>query len=135
LPVLQEASSGGFALERLPEYEENYRRSGGRASLADYCLPREGRAVFAPSLRANITWAQYNLTTDASFNEFELIICRRRLADFGAPLRQRTLQLFHESLPLFGMLSVDQPEDLSTAPFSGRYKPVSAEQGLYRRIV
>jgi chemotaxis protein methyltransferase CheR len=133
--LLEDAISGSFAIERMPEYEANYRRSGGKTSLADYCVESNGRAVFLPEFRSNITWAQYNLTTDSSFNEFELIVCRRTLGDFGSLLRRRTLQLFHESLSLFGMLSVDEARDLQVAPFNARYKPVCAEQGLYRRIV
>jgi chemotaxis protein methyltransferase CheR len=82
----------------------------------------------------NITWAQYNLATDASFNEFELIICRRALGDFGTSLRRRALGLFRESLALFGMLSVDENGELDAAPFISCFRVVSAENGLYRRI-
>ena len=132
--LLEEASGGSFPLDRMVEYEENYRRSGGQGSLASYCIESGGQAIFIPELRRNITWAHYNLTTDASFNEFELIVCHRRLGDFGVALRRRALQLFHESLPLFGMLSVDATTDLSVTPFDSRYKPICAEQGLYRRM-
>jgi chemotaxis protein methyltransferase CheR len=133
--LVQEASAGSFALERLGEYGENYRRSGGKQSLSDYCREVDGRAVFLPQISNNITWAQYNLATDASFNEFEVIICRSVLPDFGASLRRRTFRLFDESLSRFGMLSVDAPDDLDVAPFSTRYKAISRQQGLYRRIV
>ena len=133
--LLEEASAGSFAIDKLPQYEDNYRRSGGKGSLSSYCAESNGRAVFLPELRSNITWAHYNLATDASFNEFELIVCRRRLGDFGASLRRRALQLFHDSLPLFGMLSVDHSTDLAATPLDARYSAVCAEQGLYRRVV
>ncbi len=133
--LLQEASEGTFPLDRLHEYEENYRRSGGKYSLSDYYCESNGQAVFLPQVRSNITWAEYSLATDASFNEFQLIICRKTLADFRPFLRHRSLQLFYESLSLFGILSVDGADDLQAAPFATRYKTISKKQGLYRRIV
>lgn len=132
--VLEEASAGGFELGRIPEYESNYLRGGGKGSLADYYVERDGKAVILPELRTNITWAQYSLVTDASFNEFELIVCRHRLTDFGPKLRRRTLQLFHDSLSRFGMLSLDESQELAATPFYRRYKAICLEQGLYRRV-
>jgi chemotaxis protein methyltransferase CheR len=133
--LLREASEGSFALDRFAEYGENYRRSGGKQSLSDYCHEVDGRAVFVPQVRSNIIWAQYNLATDASFNEFEVIVCRSALPDFGVSLRRRTLQLFDDSLSLFGMVSIGGTDDLELAPFATRYKAISRQQGLYRRIV
>jgi chemotaxis protein methyltransferase CheR len=132
--LLRDARRGNLALERFDEYEENYRRSGGRKSLAEYCVEDNGRMFFRPEVLSNVTWAQYNLATDTSFNEFELIVCRRTLGDFGPALRRRALQLFRESLPLFGMLSVDDNSELEDATFAGHFRTVSAESGLYRRI-
>jgi chemotaxis protein methyltransferase CheR len=132
--VLKEASRGSFPVDRLSEYEENYRRSGGKGALTDYCIEDNGRMFFTPELLCNITWAQYNLATDASFNEFELIVCRGTLTDFGPALRRKALQLFHESLSLFGMLSLDEKSELDERPFSAHFKTVCAQSGLYRRV-
>lgn len=132
--LLEEAKAGEFALDRWPEYAENYRKGGGRSDFADYCGEVHGKAVFSPALRANVTWAQYSLTTDASFNEFQLIVCRNALPEFGAALQRRTLQLFHDSMPLFGILSVGCDEGMNAAPFVSRYKALAEGQGLYRRV-
>jgi len=132
--VLEEARTGMFALHRWPEYAENYRKCGGRADFADYCHEQDGKGVFSAELRANVTWAQYSLATDASFNEFQLIVCRKALPDFGVALHRRTLQLFYDSMPLFGILSVDCSDGLNAAPFVSRYKALYQEQGLYRRV-
>jgi len=132
--LLEEASVGSFSLDRLSAYEKNYEASGGKRALSDYCDEREGRAVFSAQLRSNITWAQYSLATDASFNEFQLIVCRRAMPEFGAHLQRRALQLFYESMPLFGILSVDRSDGLMAAPFVSRYKPLVNGSGLYRRV-
>jgi chemotaxis protein methyltransferase CheR len=132
--TLQEARRGGFAPERMAEYEENYRRSGGRKSLADYCVEDGGRMYFAPGVLKHVTWAQYNLATDASFNEFELILCRRALADFGPALRRRVLQLFHESMPLFGLLGIDEKSGCDDTRFMTNFRALNMRYGLFRRI-
>jgi chemotaxis protein methyltransferase CheR len=131
--LLREASSGGFAPERFTEYEENYRRSGGRLELGRYCSRRDGGAVFSDALLANVTWSQYSLATDASFNEFELISCRA-ISDFGSALKHRALQLFYDSMPLLGILSVDQRDGLAAPLFVSRYKALSVENGLFQRV-
>ncbi len=102
-------------------------------NLADYFDVRGKRAVLRADLRQRITWAQYNLVTDASFNEFQLIVCRRALADFGPMLRQQTLKLFHDSLSLFGVLGLDRPFDDGDA-LRGHYQPVFAQQAWYKRV-
>jgi chemotaxis protein methyltransferase CheR len=132
--ALHEARSGGFARERMDEYEENYRRSGGKQSLADYCIESGGRMYFVPGVFKNVTWAQYSLATDASFNEFEMILCRRALADFGPALRRRALQLFHESMPLFGLLGIDERSGRDDTRFLTNFLALNLRYGLFRRI-
>lgn len=131
--LLAEAQQASIDMERMGQYQENYLKSGGTARLLDYFEVRGKRAVLLPALRSRITWAQYNLVTDASFNEFQLIVCQRALADFGPVLRQRTLRLFHDSLALFGVLGIDRelaPGDTLAAS----YRPVFAHQAWYKRV-
>lgn len=131
--LLAEAGEAGFPAERMGAYQENYIKSGGTGQLSDYFEIEGGRAVLLPQLRRRITWAQYNLVTDASFNEFQIIICSRALPDFAPPLRQRVLTLFHESLSLFGVLGLDREIDDGDA-IKASYQPVFARQPWYKRI-
>jgi chemotaxis protein methyltransferase CheR len=133
--LLHEAKSGIFDIERFARFEDHYRRSGGGRMLTDYVHESDNQLAVAEHMRSNITWAQYSLAANSSFNEFELIVCRNALAEFGKPLRQRTLQLFHESLSLFGILSIDGADGLEYGTFAPRYKPISRDQGLYRRVM
>jgi chemotaxis protein methyltransferase CheR len=131
--MLAEVSEASISMGRMEEYQQNYLKSGGTANLADFFEVRGKRAVLLPALRKRITWAQYSLVTDASFNEFHLIVCRRALGDFGPALRRRTLQLFHDSLALFGVLGLDRPLDDSDL-LRANYVPVIAHQPWYKRI-
>jgi len=131
--LLAEAAAGSLPMERMEEYQENYLKSGGVGRLSDYFDIKGRRAVLLPHLRARISWAQYNLVTDASFNEFQMIICRRALPDFGPPLRQRVLRLFHDSLARFGALCIDREFDAGDA-LAASYQQVFPHQPWYKRI-
>ena len=132
--LLSEAREGKFSLEKLALYEENYLRAGGTESLAHYYVEVDGTGVFRSELDRNITWAQYNLGTDASFNEFELIICRGGLSDYTSRLRRRILKLFSDSLPTFGILSIVGHDYADITPFLSLYTAISSKHGLYRKI-
>lgn len=131
--LLGDVDEASIPMERMEQYQQNYLKSGGTANLADYFDVRGKRAVLVPALRSRITWAQYNLVTDASFNEFQLIVCKRALGDFGPALRRRTLQLFHDSLSLFGVVGLDRELDESDT-LRANYVPVFAHQPWYKRI-
>ena len=131
--LLAEVQGAGIDMERMPQYQESYLKSGGTGDLADYFEIKGGRAVLKSALRNRITWAQYNMVTDASFNEFQLIVCRRALADFGPALRNKTLNLFHDSLSLFGMLGLDRQLQDSDPLFT-RYVAVFANLPWYKRV-
>lgn len=132
--LLSEAHEARFPLEKLAQYEENYLRAGGTESLADYYTSIADIGVFRAELNRNITWAQYNLGTDASFNEFELIVCRGSLNDYASRLRRRALQVFYDSLPAFGLLSIADADYTDLTPLISRYSALSTKQGLYRKI-
>ncbi len=132
--LLSDAREGKFSLEKLALYEENYFRSGGTESLADYYLEVDGLGVFRSELKRNITWAQFNLGTDASFNECELIVCRSNLGDYTSRLRRRMLKVFNDSLPTFGILSIVGQDARDTEFFTAFYEVISSQYGLYRKI-
>jgi chemotaxis protein methyltransferase CheR len=131
--MLATANLASFPAERMDQYQESYFKSGGTAQLSDYFEVRDGRATLLASLRNRITWAQYNMVTDASFNEFQIIICQRALPDFGPLLRQRVIRLFHDSLSLFGVLGLDRAIAAGD-PLAASYQAVFPHQPWYKRI-
>jgi chemotaxis protein methyltransferase CheR len=131
--MLADVAEAGITLERMAHCQLRYAEGGGTGDLMAYFEVVDGRALLVPKLRERITWAQYNLVTDASFNEFQMIVCQRALADFGPPLRARTLRLFHDSLALFGIIGIDRALDGSD-PLGQCYQPVIPGQPWYKRI-
>jgi chemotaxis protein methyltransferase CheR len=117
----------------LEAAQQRYRDSGGGGNLAAYFEVRDGMARLQPQLRRRITWSQYSLVTDASFNEFQAILCCHALADFGPVLRQRVLRLFHDSLARFGVLCLDRPLSVSDT-HAGAYQAIEGDRPWYKRV-
>ena len=131
--LLAESLDASFPISHLAEYQASYQRSGGAGQLANFFHTTGQRATLLPQLRSRISWAQYNLVTDASFNEFNLVVCRRALPDFGPLLRQRVLHLFHASLAPFGVLGLDRQLD-ECEKLAAFYQTMLPLQPWYKRI-
>jgi chemotaxis protein methyltransferase CheR len=131
--LLAEVDDATLPAECLPRYQEDYERGGGSGRIVDYFEVADGRASLLPQLKSRITWAQYSLVTDASFNEFEAIVCCHALPDFGPVLRQRVLRLFHDSLAHFGVLGLDR-EMTAHDTLADRYLQIDFGHPWYKRI-
>jgi chemotaxis protein methyltransferase CheR len=131
--VLAALQTGTIPASEVEASRPYYLNSGGCARLDDYFERRGEHAVLAEPLRSRITWAQHSLVTDASFNEFQLIVCRHALADFNPRLRRRALRLFNDSLARFGVLGLDRPIDAETG-LAGLYQPLQPGVFWYRRL-
>jgi chemotaxis protein methyltransferase CheR len=131
--LLAEVRDATVPVAQLEQSQAGYEASGGGGRLLDYFEISGGQARLLPRLRERITWAQYSLVTDASFNEFHAIICRRVLPDFGPVLRQRVLRLFRDSLSLFGVLGLDRELGTTDAGVED-YQLLYGDGGWYKRV-
>ena len=132
--ALREAADGVFPLRAMQAYTDNYQKAGGTRTFSDYYSARYDHALFDPSLRRNVLWAQHNLTTDGSFNEFHLIVCRNVMIYFNQVLQNRVHRLIYESLAPSGILALGSKESLALSPFEGNYEPIDAVQKIFLRV-
>ena len=132
--VLQKAKTGIFPLDKMQEYTSNYLRAGGTRAFSDYYTAAYGGALFSPSLRENVVFAQHNLSTDESFAEFNVILCRNVMIYFDRTLQARVFRLFSESLPIFGMLVLGSKESLRFSGVEDRYETLDPREKIYRRV-
>ena len=128
------ARIGSCPVERLRTYEHDYLRAGGQSSLSTFFASTGQIARLKRELLRNVTWAQHNLVTDASFNDFHLIVCRNVLIYFRPTLQQRAHRLFYQSLVRSGFLALGQRESLTFAPDSSRYQPVGDGVSVFRKV-
>ena len=132
--VLDKARQGIFPLSTMQENTSNYIAAGGTGSFSQYYTAAYDNAIFRPSLRENMIFAQHNLVTDASFNEFNVIVCRNVLIYFNEALQTRVQALFRESLNMFGVLALGRKETLRYSGVDKFYETIDEHEKIYRRI-
>ncbi len=132
--VLDRARAGAFAIERMRDYTENYIRAGGTRAFSEYYEADGKVARFKDSLTDNIIFAQHNLVSDQSFNEFHLIMCRNVLIYFDRPLQGHVHELFYNSLVNFGVLALGHKESVKFSAFADSYTELDGREKLYKRV-
>ena len=132
--VLQIAKSGIFSLKNMKDYTRNYQEAGGKGDFSDYYTARYDNALFRPTLQRNIVWAQHNLVTDASFNEFQVILCRNVMIYFNQSLQARVHNLLYESLAISGLLVLGSKESLRFTSHEREYEELDGREKIYRRV-
>jgi chemotaxis protein methyltransferase CheR len=132
--VLERARAGIFPLDKMQEYTQNYISAGGNRSFSEYYVANYEGAIFSRSLIENVVFAQHNLVSDRSFNEFHVIMCRNVMIYFDKPLQDHVHHLFHDSLAMFGVLGLGHKESIRFSPHEDRYEALDADERLYRKV-
>jgi chemotaxis protein methyltransferase CheR len=131
--VLERARLGVFPLSKMQDYTRNYISAGGKRSFSDYYVSAYDGAAFDRALVRNVVFAQHNLASDQSFNEFHVIVCRNVMIYFERSLQQRVFDLFDESLARLGILALGHKESLRSSTLAERYEELDPAERLYRK--
>src|SRR5207248_197724 len=132
--VIQQAKEGLFPLEKMKEYTENYLAAGGTQEFSQYYVAAYESARFDRTLSDNVVFAQHNLASDHSFNEFHLIVCRNVMIYFDQSLQATFHALFYDSLVRFGLLALGHKESIAFSPHESCYEVLDADEKLYRKV-
>jgi chemotaxis protein methyltransferase CheR len=132
--VVGRARAGVFPLDKMREYTQNYINAGGSRAFSEYYLAKYDGAQFQRSLVDNVVFAQHNLVSDRSFNEFNVIVCRNVMIYFDRALQERVHRLFYESLVTFGVLGLGHRESIRQSPHEDRYEELDPAEKLYRKV-
>jgi chemotaxis protein methyltransferase CheR len=132
--VLKVAKSGVFPLESMRKYTNNYMASGGKEAFSDYYQVTNHGVKFHSYLSKNMVFAQHNLATDGSFNEFQVILCRNVLIYFNKTLQEKVHSLFYESLGMFGILGLGDKESITYTERANHYEAICKSQKLFRKM-
>jgi chemotaxis protein methyltransferase CheR len=129
--VLKKAQSGTMPLHKMQAYTKNYMLAGGTRSFSEYYSADCEAAYLNDSLKKNMVFAQHNLVTDGSLNEFHLIICRNVLIYFNQELQQQVFRLFDASLSSGGFLGLGTKESARTD--LGFLEAFNPKEKIYRK--
>ncbi|GAB6992422.1 CheR family methyltransferase [Paenibacillus pini] len=131
---LETAKQGVFGIEKMKLYTKNYMEAGGTRSFSEYYTAKYNSVIFQPFLQKNIIFAEHNLATDRSFNEFNVILCRNVMIYFNDELRNHVHKLFHDSLSNFGILVLGSKESIQFTELSESYESLDRVEKIYRKI-
>jgi len=132
--VLRRARLAIIPLDRMREYTQNYLHAGGTRAFSEYYLASYDGARIDRRLLRNVVFAQHNLVSDRSFNEFHLIVCRNVMIYFDRALQERVLTLFDESLVRYGVLGLGHKETIRYSSLVDRYEELDALEKLFRKV-
>ena len=133
--MLDSARTGVFPLEKMREYTQNYIKAGGTQAFSEYYVAKYDGAQFQRSLIDNVVFAQHNLVSDRSFNEFNVIVCRNVMIYFDRVLQDRVHDLFYESLVTFGVLGLGHKESVRFSPHADQFEELDPVEKLYRKVM
>lgn len=131
--VIEKAKKGVFSLDKMQLYTSNYQKAGGLRAFSEYYKADQYGVKFKPFLSENIIFAQHNLVTDSSFNEFNVILCRNVLIYFDKQLQNQVYGLFKESLSRLGILGLGSKESLRFTSYITSYEEVDGKNRLYKK--
>ena len=126
--VLEKARKGVFPVSFMKQFSENYQEAGGTNEFSAYYTAKYDKAKFNEELSNNMIFAQHNLVSDGSFNEFQLIICRNVLIYFDRPLQETVFKLFDNSLEALGFLALGSKETLKFSAGGNKYQQLGNEK-------
>ncbi|WP_102346544.1 CheR family methyltransferase [Bacillus sp. Marseille-P3661] len=132
--VLKIAKSGTFPIANMKKFTNNYMKAGGKQAFSDYYTVTNNGVKFDPKIMKNVVFAQHNLVTDRSFNEFHVILCRNVLIYFNKALQRKVHELFYESLGMFGILGLGDKETIAYTSKAECYEEVQIGQKLYKKV-
>ena len=132
--MLEKAKKGIFPLSKMQVYTQNYIKAGGARSFSSYYKVMDKNVLFEPYLINNVTFAQHNLVTDRSFNEFDVIFCRNVMIYFDNCLQGRVHKLFYESLRLQGFLGLGNKEEILFTDLAQCYEELDSKEKIYCKI-
>ncbi|WP_418301835.1 CheR family methyltransferase [Lysinibacillus fusiformis] len=132
--VLEKAKKGVFPIHKMQAYTKNYMLAGGSHAFSEYYKTDYQYAYFHPTLLKNIIFAQHNLVTDQSFNEFHVVLCRNVLIYFSPQLQSQVHHLFYESLSDKGFLCLGDKETLRFEEVISNYREVAGNERIYQKI-
>ncbi|CAM3547798.1 protein-glutamate O-methyltransferase CheR [Paenibacillus lupini] len=130
--AIDQAKSGKFPLKRMQAFTKNYLHAGGSKEFSGYYSTDSDYAIFNSSLADQMIFAQHNLATDSTFNEFHVILCRNVMIYFDPELQNRVHKLFHDSLSADGILALGSMEYL-IAPWKQHYEELADGERLFKK--
>ncbi|RJE85100.1 protein-glutamate O-methyltransferase CheR [Paenibacillus sp. 1011MAR3C5] len=131
--AIAQAKQGKFPLKRMQAYTRNYLQAGGTREFSAYYKTDHAYAFFQPEIKGHMMFAEHNLATDGSFNEFHVILCRNVLIYFDPELQSRVHRVLTDSLAPSGFLVLGGKESF-LSPHKSSFAEHAPEERIFRKL-
>ena len=132
--VLDEAKNGIYSLVDMRSFANNYVKTDFQKAFSNYFTVGYHNSAIKSQFKKNTHFSVHNLLSDGVFNEFQLISCRNVLIYFEVELQAKVIELFIDSLCLFGFLCLGSKEAVRSKKLLNRLKVIDSKQNIYQRI-
>lgn len=132
--TLEIARKGVYSLNKIKSYTENYLQTKPVTDFSSHYTAMYDAAIINKEYRSKVLFSTHNLVSDGAFNEFQLIMCRNVMIYFDKELQERVLNLFYESLSLFGFLCLGSKESLYAHDIKKNFKVIDKQYNIYQKI-
>lgn len=130
---LMKAQNSSLPLMSIKKIAANYKASGGKNNFKEYFDGNRQSPEFSDINRKSIIWSRHNLVSDASFNEFQLIICKNVLFYFSKEVQRSVHKLLFESLADNGILALGSNDTISSTPFEINYNVLDSDNNFFKK--
>lgn len=131
--ALAQARAGVCSVGKAAVNEANYQASGGTQDFQRYFVSDGQSTLLRRQWRDSIVFATHNLTSDASFNDFQLILCRNVLIYFVRGARETAYELMLDSLSDYGYLMLGRNESPGVSVAGKKFQVACRDSRIYRR--
>ncbi|MFY0600999.1 MAG: protein-glutamate O-methyltransferase CheR [Cyclobacteriaceae bacterium] len=104
--ALDKAKKGDYPIEIIQQYLKPFLKFFPDRKLEDYFNFQDKFASIKPGYKHNIKFEKHNLVHDKVDDKFDIIFCRNVMIYFDEKLKNRVLNLIHESLKPGGYLII-----------------------------
>ena len=131
--ILEEAKNGAFSNELYQLAKENFAKIGLNTNLDSYFIKNKNYLLIDEKIKKKTLFFEHNLTTDSSFNEFDIIICKNVIIYFDKDLQKKVFQLFYDSLKFGGHLVLGESESM-IGFLANKFEQCSDDCKIFKKV-
>ncbi|NLR94243.1 MULTISPECIES: CheR family methyltransferase [Flammeovirga] len=132
--IISKAKKAAFNAKNMELNQSNYERFGGKSSIYDYFIERDGFYHVKPELLDRVSFRVQDLVKGNPFSKFDLILCRNVMIYFNQTLQNEVLKKLHGSLFKYGNLAIGSKESLIWCDIANKFVVVNNEEKVYKKI-
>ena len=129
--VLGRTRQGAFRQKDFEAYCRAYVQAGGEQDFASYFDFIDEQFSAKEFLKAPLHLKMHNLSSQAPFSKFDLILCRNVMIYFSSALQSDVVTLFAGSLFKGGFLCIGKKENIGFLPAAAAFNVFNQEERIY----